>query len=156
MRELIQQIVGWYGEARRRAQRRKSPWNLILILLSLAFWFGVWYGLFRLVWTFHITLYPQHNLQNFWQEGTSLSSFIPSFLMVFALMPGSICLGLALSNCITWIIAPARQVFEAESIGYNGTSFRKTTSALLILSAWIVSTGLIISLLAAWALVSLK
>ena len=156
MRELMKPIVSWYTEARQRAQRRKSLWNLILIPLSLAFWFGVWYGLFRLVWAFHITFYPQHNLQNFWPEGASLPSFVPSFLMVFALMPGSICLGLALANCIVWIVTPARRAFEAESIGYKSVSFREATSALLILAAWTVSTGLVIALIAAWALVSLK
>jgi hypothetical protein len=156
MYTLMKQLITWYKEAQIRAQRRKSLWNLILIPLSLTFWFGIWYGLFRLVWAFHITFYPQHSLQNFWQENISLSSFVPSFLMVFALMPGSICLGLVLANCIAWIVAPARRVFETESIGYKGTSFREATSTLLILSVWTVSTGLIISLIAAWALVSLK
>jgi hypothetical protein len=152
----MNKVINWLTEARQRAQRRRSPWNLLLIPLSLAFWLGIWYGLFRLVWAFHITLYPRHDLQNFWLEGTSWSSFVPSFTMVFALMPGSICLGLVLANCTAWIFTPARRLFEEESIGTNGASFREANKALLILSAWTVPTGLIGALLAAWKLVSLK
>lgn len=155
MRELLQQIFLWFGGARHRAQRRKSPWNLILIPLGLAFWFGIWCGLFRLVWAFHVTLYPQHNLQDFWRESESLSSLIPSFLMIFALMPGAICLGLALANCVAWLIVPARQVFVAESTGYPGAGFREATRVLFILSTLSVPAGIIIALLAAWALASL-
>jgi hypothetical protein len=156
MRKLLQQIYNWYENAEKRASRRQNPWNLILIPLGLAFWLGIWYGLFRCVWAFHVTLFPLHYLRAFWQEGVSLSSFIFSFLMVFALMPGSICLGLALANCVAWFVPPARQSFNAESIGYQGTSFREATSALLVLSAWSISTGLVIALGAAWALTSLK
>jgi hypothetical protein len=152
----MKQVINWYRAAQQHAQRRKSPWNVLLIPLSLAFWLGIWYGLFRLVWAFHITLYPRHDLQNFWLEGINLSSFVFSFLMVFALMPGSICLGAALANCTAWIIPPARQIFEEEATGYNGASFREATRALLVLSAWTVPTGLMIAMLAAWKLVSLK
>ena len=156
MREIVQRAIGWYAGAWHRAQRRRSPWNLILLPLGLAGWLGVWYWLFRLVWAFHVALYPKHKLQEFWHEGVSPSSFMLSFLMVFALVPGAVCLGLSLANCAAWLIAPARRTFEAESVGHRGTSFREATSALLKLAAWGLSAGLIIVLLAAWALGSLK
>jgi hypothetical protein len=156
MRDSIREIINYYGNARKRALRRQSPWNLILIPLGLAFWLGIWYALFRLVWAFHIALYPLHKLQEFWQSGISFPSFVFSFFMVFALMPGSICLGFALTNCSAWLIKPARDVFNIESIGYPGTSFREATFTLFVLSAWSVPIGLIISLGSAWALTSLK
>jgi hypothetical protein len=156
MDKKLRQAVEWYAGARQRALRRRSPWNLILIPLGLCFWLGIWYGLFRFVWLFHITLFNHHRLQDFWQEGISLSTFILSFLMVFALMPGALCLGLALTNCVAWLIAPARRAFDAESVGYPGTSFHEAASALFLLSAWTVPTGLAIALAAAWALTSLK
>ena len=80
MREIVQRAHRWYAGARHRAQRRRSRWNLILVPLGLAGWLGVWYWLFRLVWAFHVTLYPQHKLRDFWREGVSLSSFMLSFL----------------------------------------------------------------------------
>ena len=156
MRQFVQRTVEWYAGARHRAQRRRSAWNLILIPLGLAGWLGAWYGLFRLVWAFHVTLYPQHSLHDFWGKGVSFSSFVPSFLMVFALMPGAICLGLILANCVAWLIAPARRTFDAEAAGYHGASFREATSTLFKLAAWTLSAGLIIALLSAWALASLR
>ncbi len=146
MRELFQQAAEWYARGRQRAQRRRSPWNLILIPVCLAGWLGAWYGLFRIVWAFHVALYPQHSLHDFGGKGVSFSSFVPSFLMVFALMPGAICLGLALTNCAAWLIAPARHTFDAEAVGYHGASFREATSTLFKLAAWALSAGLIIAL----------
>jgi hypothetical protein len=90
MGEFVKRVIFSF---RHRAQRRNSAWNLILIPLGFAGWLGTWYGLFLLVWAFHVKLYPQHNLRDFWGEGVSFSSFIPGFLMVFALMPGAVCLG---------------------------------------------------------------
>ena len=56
MRRLIERAAEGYAAAQRRAQRRRSPWNLILIPLGLAGWLGTWYGLFRLVWALNVTL----------------------------------------------------------------------------------------------------
>ncbi len=154
MRDFIEQLSGWYGGKEYR--RRKSPWNLILIPLSFVFWLGIWYVLFRLVWAFHILLYPQHHLGDFWQKGVSFSSFIPSFLMVFALLPGAICLGLALANCVVWLIPPARRALDKEAFDHPGANFREATRRLLILSAITIPSGLAVALISAWALISLK
>ena len=53
------------------------------------------------VWAFHGHFYPTHHLQDFWPRGISLTSFVPSFLMVFALTPGSI--GAGLCSGIYWL-----------------------------------------------------
>jgi hypothetical protein len=156
MRPFAQRAAEWYAEALRRAQRRRSAWNFILIPLGLAGRLGVWYGLFRLVWAFHVTVYPQHRLHDFWGEGVSFSVFMLSFLMVFAPAPGAMCLGYALANCAAWLVAPARHVFDAEAVGYTGASFREATGAVFKLAAWTLPAGLAIALLAAWALGSLR
>ena len=156
MRPIVQRVNDWYSRARHRARRRKSAWNLILVPLSIAGGLGAWYGLFRLVWAAHVAVYPEHSLQDFWREGTSFSSFVPSFLMVFAVAPGAMCLGFALANFVTWLIPPARRALDAESVGYRRTGFREATNILLKVGAWTLSAGLIIALVAASALVSLK
>src|SRR5262249_5313198 len=130
MRRLIQRAAEGYTIAQQRALRRRSPWNLLLVPLALAGWLGTWYGLFRLVWAFHVVLYPEHRLHDFWGNDVSLLSFVPSVLMVFALLPGAVCLGLALANCLAWLVGPARRVFETEAIGHPGTSFRTATGTL--------------------------
>jgi hypothetical protein len=156
MRQIVQRVNSWYSGARRRARRRKSAWNLILVPFAFAGGLGVWYGLFRVVWAFHVAVYPEHSLQDFWGEGISFSSFVPSFLMVFAVAPGAMCLGFVIANCTTWLVPPARRALDAESVGYRGTSFRKATITLLKIGAWTLSAGLVIALVAAYALVSLK
>ena len=151
-----QRILSFYAAARLRVRRRKSAWNLILIPTALLGWLGSWYGLFQITWAFHRTLYPQHAFHDFWQEGVSFASFVPSFLMLFGPAPASICIGLIFANCVAWLIPPARRTLDAEAEGYKGTGFRESTEALLRLAKWAVPGGLIIALVAASLLRSLR
>lgn len=155
-RQNPHRVSTFYAAARLRARRRKSAWNLILIPPALFGWLGSWYGMFRLDWAFHQTLYPQHTFHDFWQDGVSFASFVPSFLMLFAPAPGSICLGLILANCVAWLIPPARRKLDAEAEGYRGTGFRESTGALLTCAKWAVPGGLIIALVSASLLKSLR
>ena len=152
----FERVSIYITEARLRARRRKSAWNLILIPSALFGWLGSWYGSFRIVWAFHLILYPQHSFHDFWQEGISFASFVPSFLMLFAPVPASICVGLLFANCVAWLIPPARRTLDAEAQGYKGTSFRESTEALLKFAKWAVPGGLIIALVAASLLMSLR
>lgn len=153
MRRLVNQANEYYSDARERARRRRSPWNLFLLPLGMAGWLAVWYGLFRLIWAFHVMIYPEHRLQDFWRRGSS--SFLPSFLMVFAPLPGAIALGLALANCVAWLVGPARRAFDREATGYHGTRFPEGTTTLFKLAAWMLPAGLLVSLISAWLLRSL-
>jgi len=156
MRNLIQKGAEYYAAARHRAQRRKSAWNALLIPFCFGGWLVVWYGLFRLVWLFHVAIYPEHQFRDFWQAGISFWSFVPSFLMVFSLMPGAIVVGFMLGNILLWLIAPARRIFEAESRGYAGTSFRDSMRGLFRFGVWLLPIGLVIAFAAAYFLKSLR
>jgi hypothetical protein len=156
MRNLTKKAAEYYAGARKRAQRRKSPWNAILILFCFAAWLGIWYALFRLVWLFHIALYPEHRLEDFFQAGISFRSFIPSFLIVFSLMPGAMAAGFMLGNIVFWLIAPMRRIFEDEAHGYTGTGFRDSMRGLFKVCIWALPIGLIISFAAACLLKSLR
>ena len=152
----LQRVAEWYVGAHQRAQRRSSPWNLLLLPLGLVAVGVTWYGLFRVAWAFHLLFYPQHELRDFWGSGISFSSFVPSFLMVFAVAPGALCTGLAVANCVAWLVRPARRTFDAESISHRGTGFRESTRLLVMCAAWTVSVGLFIALVAAYFLRSLR
>lgn len=160
MRNLIQRTaqktIGYYADARKRAQRRKSAWNLILIPLGGAAVIGVWYTLFRLVWLFRVTMYPDHQLQDFWQEGISFGSFVPSFLMVFALAPAALTVGFMVGNLFAWLISPARRVFQAEAGNYPTVRFQATMRILWKVGVWAVPLGLFIALAASVFLRSLR
>jgi len=155
-KSLLQRVLEFYAAARSRAGRRRSAWNLILIPLGLASWLATWYLLFRFVWTFHVWLYPSHQFRNFWQEGISPSSFVLSFLMLFAPALGTIAFAFAIANCTAWLLPPARRVFDAEAVGYAGTSFRESTGALFRISVWTLPAGLVVAMLAASLLRSLR
>ena len=146
----------WYAGGQQRAQRRRSPWTLILLPLGFAAIGATWYGLFRIVWVFHLRFYPQHELRDFWGSGISFSSFVPSFLMVFAIAPGALCTGLAVANCVAWLVRPARRTFKAESVGHAGTGFEESTRILFLCAVCSVAVGFMIALVAAYLLKSLR
>jgi hypothetical protein len=156
MPNLVDKSGKYYAEARHRATRRKSPWNLILIPLCGGSAIAVGYALFRVVWLFHVALYPNHQLREFWREGISFRSFVPSFLMVFSLVPGSVAVGFMLGNLLAWLIRPARHVFDAEARGSPGPSFRTSMQGLFKMIVWTLPSGLAIALAAAYFLKALR
>jgi hypothetical protein len=156
MIDFLNKVGQWHVAARQRSQRRQSFWNVPLIFLCFAAWLLVWFALFRVVWLVHVTLYPAHQLTDFWQSGVSFWSFVLSFLMLFSLMPGSIVLGLILANLALWLIPPARRTFEKEATGYPSTTFRHSMQKLFAFAIVTVPIGLIVAVSAACCLKSLK
>lgn len=156
MPDFVKRVSAYYAGARKRAGRRKSVWNAVLIPFSMAAWVVVWYLLFRLVWLFHIAFYPDHHLEDFWQEGSGFRSAFLSFLMVFSLMFGAGALGFMLTNVIFRLIPPARKAFDSEARGHTGTGFRPAMRTLCKFCIWTLFPGLLIALVAAYFLKSLR
>jgi hypothetical protein len=156
MPTLSEKLAVYYRNARWRAQQRKSAWNILLIALSLAAWVAIWHALFWLVWAFHVAIYPQHQLADFWPRGISTHSFALSFLMVFALAPAAMTLGFMLGNALLWLLPPPRRTLDAESQGYPGTSFTESMRGLGKICLWALPIGLAVSLIAAYFLDSLQ
>lgn len=156
MRNLAQKAAAYYAGARHRAKRRKSPWNILLLILGFGAWLAAWYGLFRLVWLFHVRFYPEHQLRDFWRAGISFHSFVPSFLMVFSLVPAALTIGFLFTNSVFWQIKPIRRIFETEAHSHAGTSFRDSMRFLLKACAWALPVGLGVALAAAYFLKSLR
>ncbi|HXJ88642.1 MAG TPA: hypothetical protein VMS18_17610 [Candidatus Binatia bacterium] len=146
---FTQEASEFYFAARIRALRRHSPWSLLLIPFCLTGWLGTWYLLFRLVWSFHHFLYPQHLLAEFWGKGISFTTFVLSLLMLFGPAVGALCFGLAIGNCVVWFVPPARRTLDSEAVNYPGTGFRETTWTLLRLAGSTIPTGMAIAILAA-------
>jgi hypothetical protein len=149
-------VTSFYREARWRARRRKSAWNILLFALCFGSWAALWYVLFQLVWAFHVNIHPDHQLREFWSPGISPGSFVLSFLMMFAPVPGAVALGFMLGNILIWLIPPARRVLDAEARGYPGTSFVQSMRGLFKISCWTLPIGIAVSLAAAYSLNSLR
>jgi len=156
MQNPIKRMLKYYGEARQRAGRRRSPWNAFLLLLSMATWFGTVYMLFRLVWLFHTTLYPEHQLSDFGRAGSSFHNGGLSLLMIVSLVPGSGATAFIIVNSLFWLFPWPRKVFEDEAKNHPGTDFRNAIRKLFKMWIWTFPTGLAISLLAAYLLKSLR
>lgn len=149
---------GYFTRARIRARRRKSPWNLILIPLSM---FGIGmvsYYLFRFMWWIHILVYPEHkgHFSEFWQSGISLPSFISSFLLMMPVLFAAFPLGFMIANCLAWCIPPARKTSDQEAKGYKFASFEESMRGLYKISLIWVPVCLILSLIGALTLRNLK
>src|SRR5262252_6730337 len=121
MPTVSKRLTDFYLNARRRAQRRKSAWNILLFPLCFGGFLVCWYVLFQLVWKFHVAIYPEHRFAEFWRPGISMPDFILSFLMMFSITPAAVALGFMLGNILIWLIPPARRVLDAEARGYPGT-----------------------------------
>ena len=67
-------LTNYYREARWRALRRKSAWNILLSLFCIGSGLALWYVSFRLVWALHVALYPAHRFNEFWRPGIRPSS----------------------------------------------------------------------------------
>src|ERR1700690_1943995 len=113
---------GW----RQRRARRKSPWNLVGLLVAFPVMGLAWYGLWLSAWQLHLLFYPAHaaHVREFWQAGISGRAFISSFLMLMPLFVPAITVGLLLSNCLMWLIPWARRAMEAEAAGDKEMTFR--------------------------------
>ena len=133
-------MSGYYDQARVRAQRRKSPWNFLLIPLVLGGLALVYVGLFLVVAFFQQASAP---------EGAYLfsSSSKGEGLMHLPLLVASVAPGMMLGNCVAWCIPPARRTFEGEAEGHSGTSFASAMADLFKGGGVILLVCLPISLL---------
>ena len=139
---------GYYERARQRAERRKSPWNIILVPLVLG---GVGlsaYILCQIMWQVHTALCPADAGMGLRQVVGGRMS-LPVFLLFFPLYFASIPLGFLIANWIAWCIGPARQAFDKEASGVKGTSFRASQSGLWMIAKFVVPVCLLLSFIGA-------
>jgi flagellar basal body-associated protein FliL len=148
--------VRYYADARARAQRRKSPWNLLLLVLMFLCWCASSFVLFRAVWAFHVWLYPNHRLQDLGTRGMSSASNMLILLLILPLMLGSLGISFALVNRLMWLIPPARRAFDQEAEDYPETNFRESNRALSKITLWILPASIAVAMLAASLLKSFK
>lgn len=149
---------GYSERARQRAQRRRSPWNLVLIPLSLGSMAFIWYALFQLMWRVHTWFYPSHvgRLREFWAEGLDFSAFMSSFLLLMPLLFAGIPLGMIFANAVAWCIPAARRAFAREAEGVKWASFPEAMEGLTKIALVMVPICLILSFLGALTLEHLK
>lgn len=117
----------WLANARTRASRRRSPWNLLLIL-ALPLWLALW----------SLCVSASRFIAHAITHGRPLlsdliwpSSFAPA-LVYFPLLFTTIPLAMVLINYfVYYCVLPARRAMDAEDKAYPGTEYSTQQPILL-------------------------
>jgi hypothetical protein len=123
------------AEMTRRASRRKSRWNLLLIPFGIAGIALSWYGLAQLLLSLRARFFPS---DAFLMNGTRIGNI---FLYISLLFP-SICIGILVANFAVWMFPPARRALNDEARGVAGTDFK--TSNLVVAKILVLELTLLL------------
>jgi hypothetical protein len=117
----------YISEARQRAKRRKSPWNLLLIPLVIIGVGGVMYIWAQALLTIQRYLMP---------DDIIFSSYttIGGALMFIPILFPSLGIGMMIANLLVWLIRPARVTLDKEAMGIKSTSFPEAMKGLAIVT----------------------
>ena len=106
----------YFSRAQIRAQRRKSSWNISLVLVCFALWLALAFALIRSNLFLHQLIYP----------GETLTAHSKGYTVLLATLPlgiGSLPLGFLVGNMVVWLIPPIRRVLDQEARPFPETSF---------------------------------
>jgi hypothetical protein len=115
----VNRIDKYFSDARERAGRGRSPWNLLLIPLNIVGLMVVWFLIYQ--WESYIqsSLIPKDTIFSGRINLGEIIMFIPQGLPALSL-------GMMLANFIVWCIPPARRVLDQEAKVVKGTSFKES------------------------------
>ncbi|HSE78924.1 MAG TPA: hypothetical protein VLG66_13075 [Alphaproteobacteria bacterium] len=123
----MRSIHKYVADARARASRRRSPWNLLLIPIGLFLIGSVWYLLVQGSFAVHRLFRPEEPF-----------TVVPAWRMILMVVPllfPAISIGLILANLASWCVPPARRAYDREAAGVSGASFRASLAGLGKLTA---------------------
>ena len=132
--------MGYIDEARTRALRRKSPWNLILLLAALIPWALLWYISAALIGCITRHLHPGLNFVLLPNSG---GGTLIAIGLCFAWLP----VAMILSNLVVVMVPAAKRTLDDEAREVAGTDFQAASCGLLKVMAVITPLGLFIALL---------
>ena len=134
--------MSFYQEARARARRRRSPWNLLLIPAVVVPLGLLWWGLVALFEFLHASLYSAQDLRITPNGIGPILSAVAPFL---AALPLSMMVG----NRLVRLVRPARQALDQEAKPLPITSFSNAQQQLLWASKLLVPISLGLALFGA-------
>ena len=120
----MKKIEKYFAEARTRAQRRKSPWNILLLVFSFS---SIGFIAFHLSKFIIYLFQAQRTPFPVIAKGHDIELIfitIPSFITA---LPW----GLMAGNILIWLIPPARKALDKEAQGHKGCSFKESMAVLL-------------------------
>jgi hypothetical protein len=122
--------------------RRKSFWNVVLVLFGVQSIGLSWWGLFKLVALAQGFLAPGKHF------GQNLSN-LGQIVMVIPLGLPALAIGLLVANMRVWMFPAAREALEEEARSQSAEDFRTATRQLAVAAAILLAVALPVSLLGA-------
>ena len=132
--------MGYLDEARKRASRRKSAWNLLLIPAVSGTWLVMWYASVQVVG--QLLRFTRPGL-NFVLLPDSGGGTLIGVGLLFAWLP----LAMIIGNFLVATVAPARRTLDREAQAVPGTDLASATRDLLKMMLVITPTGLLLVIL---------
>src|SRR5262245_50858197 len=123
----------YFDDARLRAKRRKSPWNLLLLPVIAIPWLGA--GLYTVVVMAHVyrfvhqgnlTPFPYWDLRNLRMLPEGIGGVFVAVGPVFAWLPVAMLFG----NLVVRAIPPANRALTREARTVRGTDYRSAQRGL--------------------------
>ena len=136
---------GYLKRARVRAQRRKSPWNLLLIPAVVIPFGGLWWSGVMAAELLHLRLYPGQHLLKSQGLGPVLAAISPFF--------GALPLAMIIGNLLVRLIPPVRRVLDEETRLFPFTKYRNGQKQLFKIALVLVPLSflfLVIGALLEW------
>ena len=118
------------GNARARSSRRKSSWNLLL-LLALPLWFVVCFGGVRLARVAALAILHGRTVPDSLIWPSAIAPFFVYFPMMLASVPTAMVL---INYAVYYLVPPARRAMDAEDVAYPGVEYATQQPLLLRIS----------------------
>ena len=109
----------WLANAQQRASRRKSPWNLLLVL-CLPLWVALFFCGLRLSHILAVLLMHGHRIPDDLIWPSAVAPFFAYFPLLLATIPTSMML---INYFIYLFVPPARRAMDAEDKAFPGTEY---------------------------------
>lgn len=134
--------MSYQDDARVRARRRKSPWNLLLIPGVFVPWFTLWWFSALLVGQLARFVHPDLRFVLF---PDSMGGILIALGLLFASLGPAMILG----DLLMVLVPGARRAFERESVPFPETRLKPSILGLLKFSAFVTPVGLLAAVVGA-------
>jgi hypothetical protein len=145
------------GNAQRRATRRKSPWNLLLLFV-FPLWLYLWFKSIAVLWNLAclargaaVPLTLSGWVDRSW-SGEEPMSWARALYMFAPLIP-ELAGSMVLANFVIYLIPPARRAMDNEDRAFPGTEYSTAQRTLGRITLLSLPPALLLSFLGAWLLV---
>ncbi|MDD2540626.1 MAG: hypothetical protein PHH28_06230 [Desulfuromonadaceae bacterium] len=134
--------MNYIENAKLRAKRRKSAWNLLLLPAIIIPLCAIWMSSYKALILLHSTIYPG---QNFQTTGQGIGAILAAVTPFFGALPVAMIIG----NFLVWLIPPVRKVLDAEAKQFPSTSFLNSQRQLLKFAYVLVPVSLALAIIGA-------